>query len=98
METEGLRIVVFTVSGTITLESKLRISDPYITIVGQTTPGDGICIRKYPLLIDTNEVIIRYIRARLRDETDDDSDSISSDRRKNIIGYTKLENNVNTLK
>ncbi len=85
VETEGPRIVIFTVSGTITLESKLRISHPYITIAGQTAPGDGICIRRYPLLINTNEVIIRYIRVRLGDETDDDSDSISSDRRKNII-------------
>ena len=85
VRTEGPRIVIFTVSGTITLESKLRIADPYITIAGQTAPGDGICIRRYPLLINTNEVIIRYIRVRLGDETDDDSDAISSDRRKNII-------------
>ena len=59
VRTEGPRIVIFTVSGTITLESKLRIADPYITIAGQTAPGDGICIRRYPLLINTNEVIIR---------------------------------------
>ncbi len=85
VRTEVPRIVIFTVSGTIILESKLRIADPYITIAGQTAPGDGICIRRYPLLINTNEVIIRYIRVRLGDETDDDSDSISSDRRKNII-------------
>lgn len=85
IDTKGPRIVVFTVSGTITLESKLRISHPYITIAGQTAPGDGICLRRYPLLINTNEVIVRYIRVRLGDETDDDSDSISSDRRKNII-------------
>ncbi len=85
VETKGPRIVVFTVSGTITLQDQLRIRHPYITIAGQTAPGDGICIRRYPLLINTNEVIIRYIRVRLGDETDDDSDCISSDRRKNII-------------
>ena len=64
-ETEGPRIVVFEVSGTITLEKRLTISNPYITIAGQTAPGDGICIRRYPLSINTSEVIIRYIRVRL---------------------------------
>ena len=84
-ETEGPRIVVFAVSGTITLEKRLRISNPYITIAGQTAPGDGICIRRYPLSINTSEVIIRYIRVRLGDETGDDSDAISGRYHKNII-------------
>ena len=84
-ETEGPRIVVFGVSGTITLEQRLRISNPYITIAGQTAPGDGICIRRYPISINTSEVIIRYIRVRLGDETGDDSDAISSRYHKNII-------------
>jgi pectate lyase len=84
-ETEGPRIVVFTVSGTITLESRLRISNPYITIAGQTAPGEGICIKKYPLSINASEVIIRYIRVRLGDETGDDADAISGRYHKNII-------------
>ncbi len=85
VETEGPRIVVFTVSGTITLESRLRIRDPYITIAGQTAPGDGICIKKYQLSIDASEVIIRYIRVRLGDETGDDADAIGGRYHKNII-------------
>ena len=85
VETEGPRIVVFTVSGTITLESRLKIRHPYITIAGQTAPGDGICIKKYQVSIDTSEVIIRYIRVRLGDETDNDDDAISSKYPKNII-------------
>ena len=84
-ETEGPRIVVFTVSGTITLESRLTISNPYITIAGQTAPGDGICIKKYQLSINASEVIIRYIRVRLGDETDNDADAISGRYHKNII-------------
>ena len=82
---EGPRIVVFTVSGTITLESRLRISNPYITIAGQTAPGDGICIRRYPISINASEVIIRYIRVRLGDETDNDADAISGRYHRNII-------------
>ena len=84
-EAEGPRIVVFTVSGTITLESRLTISNPYITIAGQTAPGDGICIKKYQLSINASEVIIRYIRVRLGDETDNDADAISGRYHKNII-------------
>ena len=63
VEAEGPRIVVFRVSGTIELNSDLRIRDPYITIAGQSAPGDGITIKGY-LGISTDEVIIRYIRVR----------------------------------
>ena len=84
-ETEGPRIVVFRVSGTIKLASRLRISHPYITIAGQTAPGEGICIRGYPLSINADEVIIRYIRVRLGDESGLDDDAISGRYHKNII-------------
>ncbi len=66
---EGNRTVVFRVSGTITLESDLKITQPHITIAGQTAPGDGICLRKHPLKIaDTHDIIIRYLRVRPGDE------------------------------
>lgn len=84
-EAEGPRIVVFKVSGTIDLASRLRISNPYITIAGQTAPGDGICLKRYPLSINASEVIIRYIRVRLGDEADIDADAISGRYHKNII-------------
>ena len=85
VEAEGPRTVVFRVSGTIDLEKPLRIRNPYITIAGQTAPGDGICIKRYPLSIDADEVIIRYIRVRLGDETGADTDAISCRYHKNII-------------
>lgn len=85
VEAEGPRTVVFRVSGTIDLQKPLRIRNPYITIAGQTAPGDGICIKRYPLSIDADQVIIRYIRVRLGDETGADTDAVSSRRHKNII-------------
>jgi hypothetical protein len=85
VKAEGPRTVVFRVSGTIILNSALRINNPYITIAGQTAPGDGICLRRYPLIISANEVIIRHIRARLGGESGSDSDAVSSRSTKNII-------------
>lgn len=79
------RTVIFRISGTITLESPLKIRHPYITIAGQTAPGDGICIRKYPISIDADHVIMRYLRVRLGDESGEDYDAVSSRYVKHII-------------
>jgi hypothetical protein len=61
---EGPRIVVFRVSGTIPLESKIKIQNPFITIAGQTAPGDGICVRNHQVIFNTHDVVIRYMRFR----------------------------------
>lgn len=82
---KGPRTVVFRVSGTIDLQSPLSIKEPYITIAGQTAPGDGICIKRYPLYVQTDHVIIRYIRCRLGDEVVGDNDAISLMGCKNLM-------------
>ena len=64
LEAEGPRIVVFRVAGTIFLESNIDIVHPYVTIAGQSAPGDGICLADGTLSINTYEVIVRHIRAR----------------------------------
>ncbi|MBI5471781.1 MAG: T9SS type A sorting domain-containing protein [Ignavibacteriae bacterium] len=81
----GPRTVVFRVSGTITLNSNLTISNPYITIAGQTAPGDGICIRRYSLTVATNNVIIRHLRVRLGDESGGMSDAMGGRGCRNVI-------------
>lgn len=64
IEQEGSRTVVFDISGTITLDDDLSIDDPYITIAGQTAPGDGIALRDGSLEIETHDVVIRYSTLR----------------------------------
>jgi len=67
-ETGGARIVVFNVSGIIKLETPINVRAPYITIAGQTAPGDGICIAGESFAINTHDVIVRHMRFR-RGET-----------------------------
>ena len=71
------RTVIFRVSGTIDLKSPLRVAQPFITIAGQTAPGGGICLRNYPFQISTHDVIVRFIRSRLGDESRQTDDSVS---------------------
>jgi pectate lyase len=81
----GPRTVVFRISGTIELKSALNISRPFITIAGQTSPGDGICVKKYPIVINADQVIIRYLRVRPGDESGADDDAVSGRYHKHII-------------
>lgn len=85
IEAGGPRIVVFRVSGTIVLQSELRIKNGDLTIAGQTAPGDGICIRDYPVNIFADNIIIRYIRVRLGDVHKLAEDAASGYFQKDII-------------
>lgn len=67
VEASGPRTVVFRVGGTINLDPSKkppRISHPFITIAGQTAPGDGITIKGGMLDIRASHVIVRHIRIR----------------------------------
>jgi len=86
------RIVLFDVSGTIHLQSKLNILGN-VTIAGQSAPGDGICLADQSVSIGGDNSIIRYIRIRLGDKFQNlgmvdksgDDDAFGGNRRKNII-------------
>jgi hypothetical protein len=67
-ETGGARIVVFNVAGIIRLKTPVIIRAPYITIEGQSAPGDGVCIAGESVWLNTHDVIVRFMRFR-RGET-----------------------------
>ncbi len=65
----GPRTIVFDVSGTIRLKDRLIVDKSFLTIAGQTAPGDGICIADQTLQFrEVQHVIMRYVRVRLGDE------------------------------
>jgi pectate lyase len=72
---DGPRIVVFRISGTIALKSNITVTTPYLTVAGQTAPGDGICLRDSTFGIATHDVVVRYLRSRLGDETKRQADA-----------------------
>lgn len=67
-EQGGPRIIVFNIAGIIKLKTPLIIRAPYITIAGQSAPGDGVCVAGESVWIDTHDVLIRHMRFR-RGET-----------------------------
>jgi len=85
-EAAGPRIVVFNVAGIIHLNKPVNIEAPYLTIDGHTTPGDGVCIAGESTLVDTHDVVIRYMRFR-RGNTSvfDRDDALGGDPVGNII-------------
>lgn len=86
VEATGPRNVVFAVSGTIELQSPLRIYHDSITIAGQTAPGNGICIKNYPLVIyECNHVIVRYIHSRLGIDKRYEHDALTGRFSNNVI-------------
>ncbi|MBP6546680.1 MAG: pectate lyase [Phenylobacterium sp.] len=65
VEAKGPRIVVFEVGGVIDLDRKtLRISEPFLTIAGQTAPSPGITLIRGGMDVSAHDVILRHIRVR----------------------------------
>lgn len=72
LETKGPRVVVFEVSGNIDFRpyGSLSISEPYVTIAGQTAPSPGITLQACELMINTHDVLMQHIRVRVGDLLD----------------------------
>lgn len=85
LEAERPRTVVFHVSGTIALKSDIVVTNGRLTIAGQTAPGDGITIRDRTLNIAANDVVVRYIRARLGAASGTQQDALTITKGRRII-------------
>lgn len=74
IETKGPRTVIFRVGGLIETKG-LVVREPFLTIAGQTAPGDGICVKKAESdgsafeLSGTHDVVIRFLRIRAGNNT-----------------------------
>ena len=69
---EGPRTVIFEISGTIHLESNIGISNPYVTVAGQTAPSPGITLRGWQFSVGASapDVLIQHLRFRVGDALD----------------------------
>jgi pectate lyase len=76
-EAEGPRMVVFRVSGLIRLKTPIEVVNPYMTLAGQSAPGDGVCLRDRAFMISTHDVVVRFLRSRLGDAAGQPEDCIS---------------------
>jgi hypothetical protein len=63
--TPGPRVVVFEVGGVIDLAlATLKITEPFLTIAGQTAPSPGITLIRGGLSVATHDVVIQHLRVR----------------------------------
>ncbi|HMB91260.1 MAG TPA: hypothetical protein VKP65_10460, partial [Rhodothermales bacterium] len=62
VDAEGPRTVVFRVAGYIALKRTLNIRNPYLTLAGQSAPGEGVTLKNYGIEVYAPEVILRYLR------------------------------------
>lgn len=61
----GPRTIVFNTAGIIQLQSRLVLSQPYVTVAGQTAPGKGITIKSAPFGVTGNDAVVQNLRVRI---------------------------------
>ena len=82
----GPRVIVFAVAGRINLSFPIELKHGQVTILGQTAPGDGICVSGFPFIVTADDVVIRYMRFRMGDEMEVEGDALTVEKgHKNII-------------
>ena len=74
----GPRTIVFDVAGEIHLRQRLMVSDKFITVAGQTAPGNGIMFRGAPIGF-ADDGITRFVRMRRGHISDEDPAEFGAD-------------------
>mgnify|MGYP001577722667 CR=1 FL=1 len=77
VEQDFPRVIAFDVAGTIRLKKDLVIRNPRITISGLGAPAGGIALADHSLIVNADDVVIRYIRSRLGSQSGEEGDAIS---------------------
>jgi hypothetical protein len=66
LATPGPRVIVFEVGGVIDLAlARLDISEPFVTVAGQTAPSPGITLVRGGVRVLTHDVIVTHLRVRM---------------------------------
>jgi hypothetical protein len=89
----GPRTVVFRVGGFIPLVKACLVSNGEITVAGQTAPGDGICIGRFPAGLyfsGAHDSILRYLRVRVGDYGQKSADAMGIETDNAIIDHCTL--------
>ena len=61
----GPRAIAFSVAGVIDLGGRsLKVTEPHVTVAGETAPSPGITVTNGDLSIVTHDVIVRHLRIR----------------------------------
>lgn len=84
-EVDGPRIILFSISGTIFLKTKIDVSKGDFTIAGQSAPGQGICIAGDGMDIEADNIIIQYLRFRPGSINQDETDALTIKRSDQVI-------------
>ena len=75
--TAGPRIIVFRVSGMIDLAKAIQVTEPFVTIAGQSAPGEGICLRGNTFDVATHDAVVRFLRNRAGDQAGKELDAMN---------------------
>jgi pectate lyase len=65
LEANGPRTIVFEVGGQIDLDrTRIAVTEPFVTVAGQTAPPPGITLLRGGIVIATHDVVVRHVRIR----------------------------------
>ncbi|MDX9973382.1 MAG: right-handed parallel beta-helix repeat-containing protein [FCB group bacterium] len=64
----GPKVIVFEVAGVIQQSTPLVLTEPFVTVAGQTAPSPGITLAGAGIVVKTHDVLIQHLRVRVGDD------------------------------